>query len=129
MSDARGVTYDTGALIAAERGDRRLWALHRRALERGLLPTVPAGVLAQGWRGGPQAEISRLLSGCRVEDLDETRARSVGTACATAGTSDVVDASVVVGAAARHDLVVTGDDRDLTRLREALSVDVRIHRL
>lgn len=33
------MTYDTGALIAAERNDRRLWALHRRALERGLVVT------------------------------------------------------------------------------------------
>jgi hypothetical protein len=23
-----GVTYDTGALVAAERNDRRMWALH-----------------------------------------------------------------------------------------------------
>jgi len=48
-------------LIAAERNVRRIWALHRRALERGLVPTVPAGVLGQGWRGGPQAQMSRLL--------------------------------------------------------------------
>lgn len=30
-----GITYDTGALIAAERNNRRIWALHRRALEQG----------------------------------------------------------------------------------------------
>ena len=39
-----GVTYDTGALIAAERNDRRIWTLHRRALERGMMPTVSSGV-------------------------------------------------------------------------------------
>jgi hypothetical protein len=27
-----GLTYDTGALLAAEAADRRIWALHRRAL-------------------------------------------------------------------------------------------------
>ncbi len=122
-----GLTYDTGALIAAERGDRRLWALHRRALERGTAPTVPAGVLAQGWRGGPQAQVLRLLSGCRVENLDEGRARSVGTACAAASTYDIVDASVVVGAAARRDLVVTSDVGDLERFRDVLRIDVRLH--
>jgi hypothetical protein len=121
-----GITYDAGALIAAERNDRRLWALHRRALERGVVPTVPAGVLAQGWRGGPQAQMSRLLSGCRVEDFDEARARSAGTACGNAGTSDVVDAAVVIGAAARRDLVVTSDPGDLTQLGEALRVELRI---
>ncbi len=120
-----GVTYDTGALIAAERSNRQVWAVHRRVLERGIVPTVPAGVLGQGWRCGPQAQMSRLLSGCRVEDLDEARARSAGAACAVARTSDVVDASVVVGAAARGDLVVTSDLGDLESLRDGLRVDVR----
>ena len=121
-----GITYDAGALIAAERNDRRLWALHRRALERGIVPTVPAGVLAQGWRGGPQAQMSRLLAGCRIEDFDEARARSAGAACGVAGTSDVVDAAVVVGAAARRNLVVTSDPGDLTLLRDALSVELQL---
>ena len=121
-----GVTYDTGALIAAERNDRRVWALHRRALERGLVPTVPAGVLGQGWRGGPQAQMSRLLKGCRIERLDDARARAAGAACGKAGSSDIVDASVVVGAAARSDLVVTSDPDDLERLRDALRVELRL---
>lgn len=120
------MTYDAGALIAAERNDRRIWALHRRALERAVVPTVPAGVLAQGWRGGPQAQMSRLLGGCRVEDLDDARARSAGAACGVAGTSDVVDAVVVIGAAARGDLVVTSDPGDLILLRGALNVDVQL---
>ncbi|MCP3857637.1 MAG: twitching motility protein PilT [Actinomycetia bacterium] len=121
-----GTTYDTGALIAAERGDRRMWALHRRSLERSDVPTVPAGVLGQGWRGGPQAQMSRLLAGCRVEDLSEVRARSAGAVCGVAGTSDVVDASVVVGAAARGDLIVSSDVGDLRRLRNALDVEVEL---
>ena len=121
-----GATYDTGALIAGERADRRMWALHRRLLERGDVPIVPSGVLAQGWRGGSQAQMSRLLAGCRVEDLNEVRARSAGAACGMAGTTDVVDASVVVGAAARGDLIVTSDAGDLERLRDALNVDVEV---
>ena len=121
-----GVTYDAGALIAAASGGRRMWALHRRSLERGEVPIVPSGVLGQGWRGGPQAQMSRLLAGCRVEDLNEVRARSAGAACGVAGTSDVVDASVVLGAAARGDLIVTSDAGDLQRLRAALDVDVEI---
>ena len=121
-----GVTYDTGALIAAERSDRRVWGLHRRALERGIVPTVPAGVLGQCWRGGPQAQMSQLLAGCRVEALDEARARVAGAACGSAGTFDVVDASVVVGAAARGDLVVTSDPGDLARLRGSLGVELQL---
>jgi len=121
-----GTTYDAGALIAGERGDRRIWALHRRLLERGDVPIVPSGVLGQGWRGGPQAQMSRLLAGCRIEELNEVRARSAGAACGAAGTSDLVDASVVVGAAARGDLIVTSDAGDLQRLRDALDVEVEL---
>lgn len=118
---AAGLTYDAGALIAAESNARGLWALHRRALERGLRPVVPAGVLAQAWRGGPQPQLSRLLKGCRIEDLTQVRARAAGAACGRAGSSDVVDASVAVGAIARGDLVVTGDVQDITRIADALS--------
>ena len=31
-----GLTYDSGALIAAERDDRRMWLLHKRVLARGV---------------------------------------------------------------------------------------------
>ena len=119
-----GVTYDAGALLAAGRGSQRMQALHRQALESGLVPVVPAGVLAQAWRGGPQPRLSRLLAGCRVEALDEPKARSAGAACALSKTSDVVDASVVVGAAARGDLVVTSDPDDIQHLASAISMPI-----
>lgn len=121
-----GITYDAGALVAAERGDRLLWSLHRRALERGLRPTVPAGVLGQAWRGGPQAELSRLLKGCRIEGLDETKARTAGDACGRAKIADVIDATVAVGAIARGDLVVTSDSNDIKRLASALGASLEI---
>lgn len=114
-----GITYDTGALIAAERSDRQMWLFHRRALNRGVIPTVPSAVLAQGWRGGPQPLMSRLLAGCYVEPLDEQLARSAGTACGRAGTSDIIDAVVVVGAAARGDQIATSDIDDILHLCEA----------
>ena len=41
-----GVTYDTGALIAADRNNRSMWALHASFLAVGIAPTVPAPVLA-----------------------------------------------------------------------------------
>ncbi len=119
-----GLTYDAGGLLAAERDRRAVWALHRRALERGIRPTVPAGVLGQAWRGGPQAELSRLLKGCRVEQLDEARSRASGRACARSETSDVIGASVVVGAVARGNLVVTSDPGDISRLAAALGTRV-----
>jgi hypothetical protein len=121
-----GVTYDTGALVAAERNQRVVWAVHRRTLERGMRPTVPAGVLAQAWRGGPQSELSRLLKGCRIEDLDEVRGRAAGQACGRAGTGDVIDATVVVGAVARHDLVVTSDRNDIAAVAAELDASIDI---
>ena len=124
-----GVTYDTGALLAAERSDRRLWALHRRALERGVSPTVPAGVLGQAWRGGPQAQLSRLLAGCAIEDLTEVRSRAAGAACGRATTDDLIDATVVVGAVARGDLVVTSDPDDLAVIATAVRRRLDLHRL
>ena len=111
-----GLTYDTGALLAAESGDRRMWALHRRALERGHVPTVPAGVLGQAWRGGPAPVLSRLLVGSQVHPLDEVGARAAGELLARARAADVIDASVAVGALARADAVVTSDPADLRRL-------------
>jgi hypothetical protein len=121
------VTYDTGALLAAEASKREIWALHARALARGHQPVVPAGVLAQAWRGGPQAELSRLLRGCRIEDLTQQRSRAAGTACGQSDTHDVIDASVVVGALARGDLVVTSDPDDLARIADGLGRRLRIH--
>ncbi len=124
-----GITYDTGALLAAEKGDRSLWALHKQALERGIRPSVPAGALAQAWRGGPQAELSRLLAGCRFEPMDESTSRRAGAACARSKRADVVDASVVVGALSRGDVVFTSDPDDLARIAEALGKVIALHPL
>lgn len=121
-----GVTYDAGALIGAERDDRVVWLQHRRALERRVRPTVPAAVLAQAWRGGPQPRLSRLLRGCRVEELTEEAARAAGAALARSGTGDVVDAIVVTGAKARHDAVVTSDPDDLKRIATGIGFPLRL---
>ncbi|MGH3788943.1 MAG: hypothetical protein ACRDRG_20870 [Pseudonocardiaceae bacterium] len=43
----RGIVYDAGALIAAERDDRALWADHRMRLEEGTIPVAPAAVVAR----------------------------------------------------------------------------------
>jgi hypothetical protein len=124
-----GITYDAGALLAAEKGSRALWALHKRALDRGLRPTVPAGVLAQAWRGGPQPQLSRLLSGCRFEALNEAASRASGQACARSRQPDVVDASVVVGALVREDVIFTSDADDLTAIARALGKRLVFHRV
>jgi hypothetical protein len=115
-----GLTYDTGALLAAEAGERRVWALHRRALDRGQVPSVPAGVLAQAWRGGPQHVLSLFLTGCAIDVLDENAARIAGALLGRAHSTDVVDATVTVGALARRDAVVTSDPGDVAALAGAV---------
>ncbi len=124
-----GITYDAGALIAADRAERRIWARHRALLALREVPTVPAPVVAQSWRGGGrQALLARLLAGCGVEALDEGQARAVGSLAARAGTTDIVDACVVEGAMRRRDLVVSPDPDDLQVIAAAVSRRLEIDR-
>lgn len=124
-----GVTYDTGALVAAERGERRMWARHRALLMARIAPTAPAPVVAQAWRGGGrQALLARLLRGCDVEALDGALARSAGALAAKAGTADVVDACVTEGALRRRDLVISSDPADLEALAAAVNRRLEVER-
>ena len=122
-----GVTYDSGALIAAERGERVMWARHRALLLRRVIPSVPAPVVAQCWRDTPrQAQLARLLAGCDVEALDDTKARATGTLAGHARTADIVDAGVVEGALRRGDLIISSDPGDLTAIAAAVSRHIDI---
>lgn len=111
-----GLTLDTGALLALERGDPRMRQLLRRAVEHGTEIAVPAGVVAQAWRGGPrQARVARLLGDptVGVPALDDTTARAVGLLCGRSGHADVVDVQVVLHARERGHTVITSDPDDL----------------
>jgi len=124
---AAGLTYDTGALIAAERSDRLMWSLHRAAVTRGVVPTVPTGVLSEAWRGGPQHQLSRLLKGCSFENLDEAAARRVGVLVAESGVTDTVDLAVVDGAVRRGDVVVTSNRSHIEQGAAATGTSLAIH--
>ena len=122
---ASGLTLDSGALIAAEKGERKFWALWKEALERGAPVTVPTVVVAQVWRGTSPV-VARILKGCEVEVLSEDRAKQAGRLLAASRGADVMDAAVVVGAAKRQDAIVTSDVDDIGRLagvlRRALTI-------
>lgn len=123
----KGVTYDTGALVAAERNDRRMWALHAGFLEEEVVPTVPAPVLAQAWRGGArQASLSRLLALCVVEPMSEEQARAVGRLASRVRHGDIVDLAVVEGALRRQDGIVTSDPKDILRIVAAAGEHARV---
>jgi predicted nucleic acid-binding protein len=111
--------YDAGVLIAADRGERLVWAQHRVLLEAGLVPVVPAPVVAQASRTSRQAQMRRLLRGCEVVAFDEAAAHRAGALLGKSRTSDVVDASVA-GAAIAHDASIVSDDaQDIVRLLAA----------
>jgi hypothetical protein len=115
-----GIVYDTGALLAAERRHRGLWALHEQSLASGVRPIIPVVVLAQAWRGAPHANLFRLLRGCQVTPDTADLGKVAGTICGHTGTSDVIDALVVVTALRLHALVVTSDPDDLQHLASSL---------
>jgi hypothetical protein len=120
----RPVVYDTGVLVAADRNERRIWAEHRVRLEAGIVPVVPAPVVAQASRSPRQAQLRRMLRGCEVLSLDEQGAHRAGALLGKSGTHDVTDAAVVAVAIERAAGIQTGDVGDLKRLISAAGVRV-----
>jgi hypothetical protein len=117
----RGVTFDTGALIALERRKASALALMRVCRQARIRITIPAPVIAEWWRGAHIA----LLEAAVLEPLTPTLAKSAGELLKRAKRSDAIDATVVVSAAQRGDLIVTDDPRDLKALAAHVSgVDV-----
>ena len=114
------LVYDTGALIAAERNVRRMWALHARALQRGVRPVVPAGCVVEAWGGGRQPSLARLLEGCEIEPLVFPNAKRSGSLRrGAAERAGPIDATVAESAIRRRAAVVTSDRGDIERLAES----------
>lgn len=112
----RGLTFDTGALIALERRHQRIARVYRAAVGDGLPVTVPAVVIAEWWRGRSDAR-DVILQGLRVEATTSALARVAGEALAAIPGATVVDAFVMASAAQRGDIVYTSDIADLQRLQ------------
>jgi predicted nucleic acid-binding protein len=124
----RSVVLDSGALISFERGNARMRALLREALESGARVVIPAGVLAQVWRDpAKQVALGALSRGATtsVVPLDHVLAEAIGILCGKRKTSDVVDASVVLTARREAAVIVTSDVDDLRHLDKA----VELHRI
>lgn len=100
-------------------------ALIQRARDRGADMVIPAGVLAQVWRDGSrQVRLAALLSarGVHVAPLTEGGAKAAGQLCGLSGTSDVIDATVVLAAREAEAIVVTTDSGDIRRLDPTLTI-------
>lgn len=112
----RTVTLDTGALIALERRHQRIWKVMHRAQALGIVPIVPADVVAEWWRGRTDIR-EHILGSVAIEPLSENLARLAGEALAVVRGATSVDAIVMASAAQRGDAVYTSDIGDLERLR------------
>ena len=122
---ATGIVLDAGALIALDRGDKRMIALLHRALAQGRTFRVPAGVVGQAWRDGRrQVTLARFLRSEEVEIIpfDDQLARACGEICRATNSPDVIDASVAILARERRDPIVTSDPNDLRRLYPAAQI-------
>jgi hypothetical protein len=113
------VVYDAAVLVAADRNERRVWAEHKVRLELGVVPLVPAPVVAQVSRSPQQAQLRRFLTGCVVVPLGEREAHEAGRLLGITRTADVVDAVVVTLALRKKAMILTSDPDDIERLIRA----------
>lgn len=108
---------DAGALVALERGDPATWRRMENATAAGKRAHTHGGILAQVWRGGSgrQARLVLAMRGVTVHGLDDQLGRATGVLLGRAGTSDAIDAALVV-LAQDDDQVLTSDPFDIARL-------------
>lgn len=120
------LTFDTGALIALSRGDKRMRSVLMAAQERRAVITVPAVVVAEWWRAQSRRS-GLILARISVEPVSERLAMIAGEALAAVPGATAIDAIVMASAAQRGDAVFTSDIEDLDRLRRHFP-DVRLFR-
>lgn len=123
---APGLTFDTGALIALERGNKRMRGVLLAAEREGLDVTVPAPVLIEWWRNGTRQRA--VLEAVTVEQTTERLAKLAGEAIAAVPGATPIDALVITSAAQRGDVVYTTDFEDLERVRARCFQAVRVLR-
>lgn len=123
----KSIVYDAGALIALERRNPKMLALTQALIAHNASAHVPAGVLAQVWRGSSrQHPIGKLLkaSAIRVHTLDHSVALRIGKLLGQSKTSDVIDAHVVLLARLLGATVITSDPDDIQKLDSSLRLRV-----
>jgi hypothetical protein len=121
VSGRDAIVYGVGALRAAARGDRVLWALHRAALAHGLVPVVTVGAVAEAFRTETRGDrLDALLAGTEVETLDRDGAQRVGELAARIGSADLVAAQTAEAAARRNAAVVNNRQAALRAASELL---------
>ena len=117
---------DTGALIAIDRGDRRVGAILHEAARHRVDVITSCVCVAEAWRDpAHQARLSRALAGVVERPLDPSAARQCGALLARSRTSDVADAAIAM-LAHGDDLVLTSDSGDIRRLLDVTATGAQI---
>jgi hypothetical protein len=81
-------------------------------------------------RGGArQASLSRFLRLCTLEPLTYQQARAVGRLAGKADHDDIVDVTVVEGAARRSDAIVTSNHTHIDMIAKAARTKLIIERV
>ncbi len=120
-----GLTLDAGALIAVERGNRRVREAIEFALTEGRRVHIVPGVLAQAWRGGPrQARLAAMVDrdGITLKSLSPETAKLVGAMIGATGHVDVTDVHVALDARQNGHVVMTSDPDDIRAVDPSLVV-------
>lgn len=120
-----GVVFDTGALLALERGDRAMLVLVAEARSGNDKITVPAACVAQAWRRpARQARIAAFLRLPNVDvvPIDDAEARMVGLLLAASRGADIADGHVALCASRLRQTVLTSDPKDIRALAPRITV-------
>jgi predicted nucleic acid-binding protein len=120
-----GIVFDTGALIAVDRGDRTVMVVVAEARKGNDTITVPAGCVAQAWRmPARQARLAAFLRmpNVAIVSLDDQEARLVGLLLGHARARDIADGHVALCAHRLNQVVLTSDPKDLRAIGPRLKI-------
>jgi predicted nucleic acid-binding protein len=121
-----GIVLDAGALIAIDRGDRKIKTILKTVTKQKLPVVVPANVLIQAWRdGAKQALLAKFLKEdwVTVTPVTDELARLSGVLLGKSSKRDAIDASVVATAVQLGiKQIITSDPEDIAKLGPGLEV-------
>lgn len=118
--------FDSGGLIALERGDRVVVKMLDAAITGEVEVITSSACVAEVWRDpARQARLARALRGFLEQALDEQQARSCGLLLALSGTDDIADAAVAL-LANDGDTILTSDSQDIEHLLAVAGTNARV---
>jgi len=123
----RSIILDSGAFIAAERFDSRVFNVLDVAGGDGNPILIDAPVIAEAWKTPPRTNAAKLVKTGDVVALTESRARAVGALLAGTATNQLADAGAALLARDnRPATVLTSDPNDIASLLRTLRCSVSV---